>query len=466
MFGLVAGLLMSAQFASGADEGGMTNRLIIKFRNPGDVAASTAEDRVARISALGREVGVTLRYRREMFGQQQLVELPEGTKAETVSEIARLLSGRDDIAYATPDRIRTIRAQPNDPRFTEQWHLRSVLPTEYGANVEAAWDVTTGSPDLVIAIVDTGMLTDHPDFGGRILPGFDFVSDLTAANDGDARDADPNDPGDWTAEGECPAAESGAAKRAEASSSSWHGTHVGGVAAATGNNGEGVAGVNWVSRILPVRVLGKCGGSDSDNIDGTAWAAGLPVPGVPDNPSPARVINMSFGGPGECSPAWQDVLDQIWARGAIPVTAAGNDASTTPSSPGNCQHIINVGASGPSGDRSTFSDHHAMVDIMAPGGDGDRCGETCQILSTLDAGQQGPEGRTYGWQQGTSQAAPVVAGVISLMLSVNPGLSPDQVEQILKSTATPFPTASCTPDVCGAGIVNAAAAVAAAQNGQ
>ncbi len=449
---VAAGTVLTAPAGAGEV---LTNQLIVKFAPQAELTGLRESVRHERVSSLARRTGIQAGYGRAMTGRLHLLRLAQGMSSAGIRGAAASLAALPEVLYAEPDRVRRIRLMPNDPRFTEQWHHRSVLPTEYGANIEAAWDLTTGAPDLVIAILDSGMLTDHPEFEGRLVAGYDFITDPTTGNDGDGRDPDPFDPGDWTADGECEEGEEGEA-------SSWHGTHVGGIAAATGNNEVGVAGVNWQSRILPVRVLGKCGSVDSDNIDAVAWAAGFAVPGVPDNPTPARVINMSFGGDGECPASWQVTLDRVWARGALPVTAAGNSSSTTPSAPGNCNNITNVAASGPSGDLSTYSDRHAMVDITAPGGDSDRGGETSQILSTIDSGRQGPEGRSYGWQEGTSQAAPVVAGVISLMLSVNPNLSADQVREILKRTSTPFPTQTCTTEICGAGIANAREAVAAA----
>lgn len=181
---------------------------------------------------------------------------------------------------------------PNDPQYTNQWHYKGT----YGIDAPAAWDIITGSTDIVVAVIDTG-ICNHADLAGRYLPGYDFVSDVLVANDGGGRDGDASDPGDWIT-----AAEDGSGYFAGcgASDSSWHGTHVAGTIGAASNNNFGVAGINWVSKILPVRVLGKCGGNTSDIIDGMRWAAGLTVAGVPANPYPAKVLNMSLGGSGAC----------------------------------------------------------------------------------------------------------------------------------------------------------------------
>jgi serine protease len=242
--------------------------------------------------------------------------------------------------------------------------------------------------------------------------------------------------------------------------SSWHGTHVAGTIGAASNNGVGVTGINWVSKILPVRVLGKCGGYTSDIIDGMRWAAGLSVTGVPANSHPARAINISLGGSGACSAEQQTAINEIVAAGTVVVVAAGNsntDASNF--NPANCNNVITVAATNRSGYRSYYTNYGSVVEISAPGGD-TSSSDSNGVLSTLNTGTQGPVADTYAYYQGTSMATPHVTGVASLVLSVKPSLTPAQVLQVLQSTARAFPVGStCNTSICGAGIVDAAAAV-------
>jgi serine protease len=241
-------------------------------------------------------------------------------------------------------------------------------------------------------------------------------------------------------------------------SSSWHGTHVAGTIGAVTNNSQGVAGVNWQAKLLSVRVLGKCGGYTSDIVEGMRWAAGLPVPGVPNNPNPAKVLNLSLGGNiNSCPDTYQSAINAVNAAGGIVVVAAGNSNSSAAGfTPANCNGVITVGATNRSGVRARYSNYGSVVDISAPGGD-----SAGGVLSTANTGAQGPASDSYEYKQGTSMAAPHVAGVASLMLAINPTLNFTQTETILKLTAKPFgPGHSCNGSTtCGAGIVNAHAAL-------
>ncbi len=227
-----------------------------------------------------------------------------------------------------------------------------------------------------------------------------------------------------------------------------------------------MTGINWYSKILPVRALGTCGGSESDVADGMRWAAGLAVPGVPPNPNPAKVLNISLGGEGECSATFQNAIDAITAAGTTIIVAAGNSLSDASGFvPANCSGVITVAAISRSGDMAVYSNYGAMVEIAAPGGQMLLPGEEQNgVLSTLNSGTTVPGSPTYGYYQGTSMAAPQVAGVVSLLYSVHPGLTPAQALHYLQSTATGFPEGSllCPLLGCGSGIVNAGAAVAAA----
>jgi hypothetical protein len=287
-----------------------------------------------------------------------------------------------------------------------------------------------------------------------------------------------------------------------AQDSSWHGTQVSGIIAAITNNGIGMASVGPNLRVLPVRVLGKCGGFDSDIIAGMRWAAGLPVPGVPANPYPARVINMSLGGPGSCRAGYADAISEILAQGTVIVVAAGNSAGHALSSPANCSGVIGVAALRHVGTKVGFSDLGLDVAISAPGGNciNVTAGSPClyPILSTSDAGTTIPVKPIYtdsfNFSVGTSFAAPLVSGTAALILSVQPALTPQQVRLVLQATAQTFPTTGgdngdgtpvpqctvpqydsfgnpvdqlqcyCTPYTCGAGMLNAGAALSTLVN--
>ncbi|MCC4598762.1 S8 family peptidase [Xanthomonas melonis] len=329
---------------------------------------------------------------------------------------------------------------PNDPGVAQQWAMGT---GNAGLNIRPAWDRSTGK-GIVVAVIDTG-ITAHPDLAANVLPGYDFITDPATARDGNARDANAADQGDWTAANEC-------GPGASASSSSWHGTHVAGIVAAVGNNGNGVVGTAFNARLLPLRVLGRCGGYMSDIADAIVWASGGRVTGVPANPNPATVINLSLGGYGSCSATMSNAIAAAVTRGSSVVVAAGNsnmDVST--SVPANCPNVIAVAATTSAGAKASFSNYGKGVDIAAPGQ---------AIVSTLNSGTTVPGNAAYATYSGTSMAAPHVAGVVALMQSValNP-LTPATVEALLKSSARPLPVA-CAQG-CGAGLVNADGALAA-----
>ena len=358
------------------------------------------------------------------------------------------LAADRDVEYVEIDRRHTIHAVPDDPRFGEQWGLSGA----YGIKAAQAWDNATGE-GVVVAVLDTGIAL-HSDLSANVLPGYDFISDITVANDGDGRDGDASDPGDWVTANQCGGSHG-------PQSSSWHGTHVAGTIAAVTNNGNGVAAVAPGARILPVRVLGRCGGYTSDIVDAIVWAAGGEVSGVPQNATPAEVVNLSLGGDGACGSTMQEAINRAAGKGATLVIAAGNsNANVANASPANCDNVIAVGASDSVGKRSIWSssqqsNYGPLVDVAAPGSN---------ILSTLNTGSKGPVGESYAFYGGTSMATPHVAGVVALVQQVsNPVRTPAQIEALIKATATPFPAA---PDRdIGVGIANAQAAVAMAMGG-
>ena len=332
---------------------------------------------------------------------------------------------------------------PNDTYYAQQWALNDATG---GIRAPAAWDRSTGS-GVVVAVIDTGV-RPHVDLKANLLAGYDFISTTQVSNDGNGRDADAYDPGDSVAAGFC-------GTGSAASNSSWHGTHVAGIIAATAGNGAGVAGVAYGAKVLPLRALGRCGGYTSDIADAMVWAVGGSVAGLPVNPTPARVLNLSLGGRNACDTTTQNAINTARAKGAVVVVAAGNEnTDVSTSSPANCAGVIAVAAVGKGGGKASYSNTGTGVTIAAPGGD-----SGAGIVSTLNAGTSAPGADNYVAYMGTSMATPHVAGVAALMLAVNKNLTPDQVASLLKSSARAFP-ASCTK--CGSGIVDANAAVAQA----
>jgi hypothetical protein len=262
-------------------------RLIVTFADPqlAQAARGNAKLGLEHDSALSNAGGTPLHVARAIAGGAWVVELLGAVDAASAESLAANLEASGVVRFAAPDYPIRPALKPTDPFFAQgfQWNLLDVAGSGYyGIDAVDAWNITTGSSSMVIAVVDTGSLP-HPDLTGRILPGYDFITDPSTANDGDGRDPDATDPGDWVDAGFCPAPDN------KAQDSDWHGTIVSGVLAADANNGAGLAGIDWNAHILPVRTLGRCGGSFSDILDGMTWAAGLPVPGVPANPNPAKV---------------------------------------------------------------------------------------------------------------------------------------------------------------------------------
>lgn len=438
-------------------DGASAPRLVVKLQADG--APLTPAARVARLAAA---IGVPLVYRRTLAVGAHVVASPAITSVADAQALATRLAQHPDVVYA--ERTRRLRAEalPNDPLFTQQFYLQA---TATAIRATEAWDITTGAASIVIAVLDTGY-TEHADLAGRLLRGYDFVAPVELSNDdspqdaqGTWRDGDARDPGDWVALEDLagPLGDTDCRVRG----SSWHGTSVIGAIAAASDNGSFVAGVDWKARVLPVRVLGKCYGDDPDTADAIMWAAGLPVPGVPPNPSPAHVINLSLGDPGPCPQFMQDAISAALAHGitrAI-VAAAGNENNAGAHFPSDCAGVIAVAATLVDGDRARYSNYGARIDVAAPGGGG-----ATTFLTLFDAGATVPAGDTVNYRTGTSFATPLVAGTAALMLSVAPGLTANELRTLLVTSAQPFPPGSnCNTAICGAGIVDAAAAVRAAQ---
>jgi serine protease len=426
-----------------------TDRLIVKYKDAKDASVNVPASRQALLDHAGKHFGAALHAMRKTAGGAHVFQMDHSLTLDQARQLAAELQASDsNIEYAEPDRIMTRMATPTDPYYSYQWDL---YETAGGINAPAAWDKSTGV-GINVAVIDTGY-RPHADLSGQILQGYDFITNTTIANDGNGRDTDASDPGDWTLAGQCSAGVPAANEN-----SSWHGTHVAGTIAARANNGSGVAGIAYNAKIVPARVLGRCGGYTSDIADAITWTSGGTVSGVPANANKARVLNLSLGGSGACDITTQNAINGARARGAVVVVAAGNsnvDAST--SSPANCAGVISVAAVGRTGGKASYSNYGSSVTVAAPGGD-----NGAGILSTWNDGTTTPGSDNYAYMMGTSMATPHVAGVAALMLSANPNLTPDDVAAKLKSTARAFP-AACSG--CGAGIVDAAAAVNSAMLG-
>lgn len=429
-----------------------TDRLIAKFKAE---SANVLPSGAVRAKAIATAAGAALRHVRTMGNRVEIMSLPAVVSNEEAGRMAARIAADPNVEYAEPDYKMYPALTPTDPGFepgipflggvlVKQWYLSDSLS---GINAPAAWDFTQGASTTIIAVVDTGIL-EHSDLAGRLLQGYDFIGadgdgSFDTANDGDGRDNDTTDPGNWIT-----AAEAGLGNFSgcpSATDSDWHGTHVAGVIAANANSDD-IAGINWFAKILPVRALGKCGGYASDIIDGMRWAAGMAVNNVPPNNNPAKIINLSLGIPAEssppaCSQSLQDAINDVVARGVTVVTAAGNNRENSINAlPANCAGLISVGASLKTGQfASEYSNFGPLITLSAPGGvitnaatDVGQDG----ILSLNDTGTTGPvNDDAVAVLLGTSFSAAIVSGVASLLLDLNGDLTPSQIKAILQSTS-------------------------------
>ncbi|MCC7461572.1 MAG: S8 family peptidase, partial [Gammaproteobacteria bacterium] len=527
-----------------------TDRIIVKWREQG-VAATRIESIAGRAAQLQAATGLRLHALRNVHDRLDVLRLDHALSAGRLQAAMTRLRLDPAVEYVEPDARRYIAAfpagPPDDPRFVAgsdvngswrgQWYLKDGLAqdaataTPAALGVTTAWTLSTGSPAIVVAVLDTGIDFDHPDLGrfaagGPVLPGYDFVgcddgrdfctdaAHALVANDGDGWDPDASDPGDWVAQSDLQASVFSGCEDS-VGDSSWHGTRVAGVIAARTDNGIGMAGIAPGVLLLPVRVLGKCTGYLSDVVAAMRWAAGLDVSGVPQNPYPATIINLSLGAPQPCSTTEQSAIDAIRARGVVIVASAGNDGGPV-NTPANCRGVVAVAGLRHTGTKvgySNVSSTDAAVTIAAPAGNcvNIAAGSEClySIETTSDTGRTVPQGPTYTYavlapgydgnstnvaNVGTSFAAPMVAGVAALMASVNLNLTPALLVQRMQDAAVPFPTPAadenavplaacslrgtatdskgnytdvpakptacvCTRATCGAGMVNAPGAL-------
>jgi serine protease len=372
------------------------------------------------------------------------VEANTQRKSDTL-HIIKSLRRRADVRYAQPNYIRKALAIPNDPQYPRQWHYPLI-------NLPQSWDVTTGSNAVIVAVIDTGVLLNHPDLENRLTSdGYDFISDPARARDGDGIDPDPDDPGD------------GSPGR-----SSFHGTHVSGTIAAETNNIIGVAGVTWSTRIMPLRAIGQGGGTDFDILQAVRYAAGLDNDSGTLPTQRADIINLSLGG-GSFSPVAQELFTEIRGEGITVVAAAGNSASNTPFYPAAYDGVLSVSAVDIKKDLAQYSNFGTTIDLAAPGGDNtadiNADGFPDGVLSTCGTDPTGVIEFVYCFYQGTSMAAPHVAGVVALMKAIYPALTPGELDILL---ANGLITEDLGPagraNQFGHGLIDAFGALVEAQN--
>ncbi|MFO1413373.1 MAG: S8 family serine peptidase [Burkholderiales bacterium] len=489
-------------------------RMIVKYTDPAFSVASERNEQLPAdaLSRLAAATGQPVAHGRAMSGGAWVVQMFRAMTPAEAEMQAHAIAASPGVEYAEPDAWMFKQLVPNDPNYAvNQWDLQPGNTVVAGVNMPGAWNITTGSSAVVVGDIDTGILPNHPDLTGRMVAGYDMIADCAVANDAqpgpctwttlqndpfgqpnlNSRDNDPSDPGDWITVAENNglgnagppynyfAGCSGSPGTSE--NSSWHGSHTAGTIGAATNNAVGIAGINWVSKVQAVRVLGKCGGFTSDIADAITWASGGVVAGVPANLTPSRVINMSLGGSGPCGSTYQAAIDGALARGTAIAVAAGNGNTITDNfSPANCNGVITVASVGRNGNRAYYSNYDdgtppTYVEIAAPGGEQSFANDPNGTLSTLNGGTTVPDANLYNYMyyQGTSMATPHVAGIASLMFSTNRSLTPAQVLAAMQSTARAFPTGTaagrdCTANTalvntttkyCGAGMIDATAAL-------
>jgi serine protease len=493
----------------------------IKSRRPQAIHVMQAQTSRADVAALLQRTGIATTGSRQFSPSMHVVFLEKTLYGADVATALDKLRADPAVAFADVDERRYPHARPNDPLFVPtatasgQWYMltpSSATPTSDAAATDAvsAWGITQGSSGTVIADIDSGIRFDHPDllragFGGRLLPGYDFVGqDLNSsnsaplgtylvANDGDGWDPDPSDPGDWIDSTDLMNTAVFPSKNCSVENSSWHGTRVMGVLGALTNNDVGIAGMTWNPYLLPVRALGKCGGLDSDIIAGIMWSVGMTVfddsgNPVPANPYPADIINLSLGGTGgSCPSDYQSLVTQLTGMGVLVVASAGNESGPV-DIPGNCPGVLAVAGLRNVGTKVGYSSLGPEVGIGAPAGNcvNTAAGAPClrSIDTTVNEGLTGPGANGYTDQTnsnlGTSFSAPIVSGIAALMRAANANLTPPQLIARIKGSATAFPQptglaqcvagstssveCACTTGTCGAGMINAFSAVKAALN--
>ncbi|CAJ0698476.1 S8 family serine peptidase [Ralstonia wenshanensis] len=465
------------------------SQLIVKEKSGGSSTSQLQSSEtamhvsVATVQRWSAAAQLPMTYKRAMSGGAHVVTLPSTMTLDDAQAVAQRMAATGQFEYVAPDRILRPAFTPSAAWFSSQWNLMATnatittIPNSAGplqpangtavggANLTTAWDTTTGSNTVNVAIVDTGILS-HPDLAGaKLNPGSNFITNTFRNNSGDSIGTDPGDAITATDITNNPTVCNGATP----SSSSWHGTFVTGQIAAQ-HSGTNVAGIAPGVGVQMARALGRCGGAESDIIDAVTWASGGVVARISPaiNPTPAKVINMSLGGTGSCDTPMQTAITNARNRGAVIVVATGNESASAIDSPANCTGTIAVTAHTLEGDKASYANVGTGTTLSAPGGGNGSVvnGLGALIVSLSNSGTTSASSPSYSGEAGTSMATPHVAGVAALMLSVNSSLTPDQIATVLQQSARPFPAGTyCATHtgVCGAGMLDAGAAVALAK---
>ncbi|MBX9817036.1 MAG: S8 family peptidase, partial [Burkholderiaceae bacterium] len=444
-------------------------RLIVKFKTPTATRFATdgTRDRIRALNAPGGvqvlgQKAVSLDYLKSVSEQTHVLHIDQALNRTEITALAHQLAQDANVEYAEVDERVLPHFAPNDPEYgTSQWAWQSSTTHAGATNTNTAWNkLTTGGQPVngsgvVVAVLDSGYVT-HADLSANILPGYDFIAldtlpyaPFSTANDGDGRDADAADPGNWNTDSR---------NRCRTTDSSWHGSRVASVVGAVANNTTGMLGVAYGAKVLPVRVLGVCGGWSSDIAAGVRWAAGLSGTGAPNNPHPAKVLNLSLGSESTCSSTFQDAINDVRATGSLIVVSTGNEGTTDSiTQPANCKGVLAVTAHAHNGGSPSFANVGPGTTISAPG---------VSILGTSNSGLTGPTaspaGDTYVAGSGTSFSAPMVSGVAALLLQIKPTMGVDELTSRLVDSARAFPSGTyCAgKTACGAGMLDADAASA------
>ena len=447
----LSGTALSAEriSTSGLNNNEPVDGFIVRYRDGSASKLSVATQQrsldQAASTAFGRAKALTLKHERRLGIGADLVQTNRPLDRIEAETLMRQIATNPDVEFVEPNIRLYPTLTPNDTFYNLQYGFQNGVG---GSNANLAWDTGFRGAGKQVAVIDTGY-RPHVDLNANIINGYDFISNVATANDGNGRDASALDPGDWTVANQCYAG-------SPARNSSWHGTHVAGTVAAVTNNAAGVAGMAFNAKVVAVRALGRCGGTLADIADAVTWSSGGAVAGVPAvGTKRAQVINLSLGGGGACAAgsAMQLAINGALSRGTTVVVAAGNsNANVSGFTPAGCTGagLIVVGATDSAAKKASFSSYGAGVDVSAPG---------VSIASTLNAGTTVPGADNYVYYSGTSMAAPHVAGLVAMMHS-KPSVdrTPAQAEVIIKANVKPF-GAVPSPGPLGTGIINAQTAL-------
>lgn len=405
-----------------------------------DAVRGIVDDIMDTVDVVSEALNVDTKFLHNTSTDDAVIQTSKTLNKNEAKEFMAKVASDPDVASVEPDYINypaaegDITFQFNDPQYSKQWNLTN--PTTGVQNTGNA-RLRRGA-NVKVAVLDTGYVP-HPDLVTGMANGYDFVSDPLSARDGNGRDPNPLDEGDYAPYNLCK-------DQANAHTSTWHGTHVAGIIGARGNNGMGIVGVADLARVQPVRVLGRCGGRTSDIADAIIWAAGGHVDGVPDNTYPAKIINMSIGTVTQCPAAYQRAIDIARSKGALVVAAAGNgNTEASKYAPANCMGVITVGATTKAGTRASFSNYGTRVNISAPG-------ENILSLSVNSLDRPDNTKFTYVYESGTSMAAPHVSALLAQQLVNGTSMTTQQVERAF--TLAGGNRIKCDKYFCSRGIIN------------